>query len=311
MTATRSGPSCRGLALALAGFVSIAVDAQAPPPARGYQSSAVDTAHGDREFVLLWPQGAPGTVGDEAQDKPKLTLYRAPAASASGTAVVICPGGGYRTLASDHEGKQVAEWLNSLGVSAFVLQYRVGPRYRHPAPLQDAQRALRLVRSRAKEYALDARRLGIMGFSAGGHLASTTGTQPDDVVDGVSARPDFMILAYPVISMTAQFTHRGSLAMLLGETPDPKLAEQLSSEKQVSARTPPTFLFHTADDPGVPVANSVAFFSALRTEGVPAELHAFEKGRHGVGLAQTDPALSAWPKLCEAWLRARGLLSPK
>jgi acetyl esterase/lipase len=284
------------------------VAAQSP---RGYRSDAVDTAHGEREFVLLWPEGAPGAVGTEPQDKPKLTLYRAPAASANGTGIVVCPGGGYRTLASDHEGKQVAEWLNSLGVSAFVLQYRVGPRYRHPAPLQDAQRALRLVRSRAAEYRIDPRRLGILGFSAGGHLASTTGTQPDDPVDGVSARPDFMILAYPVISMTAPFLHRGSLAFLLGETPDPKLAEQLSSEKQVSARTPPTFLFHTADDPGVSVANSLAFFAAMRAEGVPAELHAFEKGRHGVGLAQGDAALSAWPKLLETWLRARGLLSPR
>src|SRR5262245_40436974 len=219
-------------------MLAAAAEAQAPtPPARGYRSDAVDTAHGDREFVLLWPDGAPGAAGNEPQDKPKLTVYRAPAATANGTGVVVCPGGGYRTLASDHEGKQVAEWLNSLGVSAFVLQYRVGPRYRHPAPLQDAQRALRLVRSRAAEYAIDPRRLGILGFSAGGHLASTTGTQPDDVVDGVSSRPDFMVLAYPVISMTAPFTHRGSLTFLLGETADPKLAEQLSSEKQVSSKT--------------------------------------------------------------------------
>jgi acetyl esterase/lipase len=280
-----------------------------PPPARGYKSDPVDTAHGDREFVLLWPKGAPGARGDEPQDKPKLTLYRAPAASANGTAIVVCPGGGYRTLASDHEGKQVAEWLNSLGVSAFVLQYRLGPRYRHPAALQDAQRALRLVRAGAKEFGVDSRRLGIMGFSAGGHLASTTGTQPDEVVDGVSPRPDFMILGYPVISLSAPFTHRGSLSFLLGETPDPGLAEQLSSEKQVSARTPPTFLFHTADDPAVPVANSLAFFAALRAEGVPGELHVFEKGRHGVGLAQDDALLKAWPTLLEAWLRSRGLLS--
>jgi acetyl esterase/lipase len=214
-------------------------------------------------------------------------------------------------LAMDHEGHQIARWLNGHGVTAVILKYRLGPRYNHPTPLTDAQRALRSTRFHAKEWGIDPKRVGIMGFSAGGHLASTTGTQPDDVVEGVSARPDFMILAYPVISLTAPFTHRGSLAMLLGETPDPKLAEQLSSEKQVSARTPPTFLFHTADDPGVPVANSVAFFTAMRAEGVPAELHAFEKGRHGVGLAQTDPALSAWPKLCEGWLRARGLLSAR
>lgn len=298
------------LLLAAAGSVSIA-DAQSPAPARAYRSDPVDSAHGDRELVLLWPEGAPGAVGNEPQDRPKLTIYRAPAASATGAAAVICPGGGYRTLASDHEGKQVAEWLNSLGVSAFVLQYRVGPRYRHPAPLQDARRALRLLRSRAAEYGIDERRLGIVGFSAGGHLASTAGTQPDDPAESVSARPDFMLLAYPVISLQASFTHRGSLTFLLGETPDPKLQEELSSERRVSSRTPPTFLFHTADDPTVPVANSLAFFAALRAESVPAELHVFEKGRHGVGLAQSDPALAAWPKLCEAWLRTRGLLARK
>ena len=314
-TATRSGPSWRvlakvGLALGVLGATSI-VDAQtqAAPPARSYRSDAVDTAHGERESVLLWPEGAPDALGSEPQDKPKLTIYRAPAEAANGTGVVICPGGGYRTLASDHEGKQVAEWLNSLGVSAFVLQYRVGPRYKHPAPLQDAQRALRLVRSRAADFRVDPRRLGIIGFSAGGHLASSAGTQPDDVRDGVSSRPDFMVLAYPVISMQAAFTHRGSLQHLLGEAADPRLIEQLSSEKRVSSRTPPTFLFHTADDATVEVANSLAFFAALRAESVPGELHVFEKGRHGVGLAQSDPVLSAWPRLCEAWLRARGFLA--
>lgn len=300
------------LCLLLAAAVSFStVDAQSPPPPRAYRSDPVDTAHGDREFLLLWPDGAPGAVGVEPQDKPKLTIYRAPAASANGAAAVVCPGGGYRTLASDHEGKQVAEWLNSLGASAFVLQYRVGPRYRHPAPLQDARRALRLVRSRAAEYGIDERRLGIVGFSAGGHLASTTGTQPDAPAESVSARPDFMVLAYPVISLQASFTHRGSLTFLLGETPDPKLQEELSSEKRVSSRTPPTFLFHTADDASVPVENSIALFAALRAESVPAELHVFEKGRHGVGLAQGDPALSAWPRLCEAWLRTRGFLAGK
>lgn len=306
------------LCLLLAAAVSFSTaDAQSPPP-RAYRSDPVDTAHGERELLLLWPDGASGAVGVEPQDRPKLTVYRAAAAGANGAAAIVCPGGGYRTLASDHEGKQVAEWLNTLGVSAFVLQFRVGPRYRHPAPLQDVQRALRLVRSRAADYGIDSRRVGVLGFSAGGHLAATAGThfddgKPDaaDAVERKGSRPDFMVLAYPVISLTAPFTHRGSLLFLLGEAPDPKLREELSNEKRVTARTPPTFLFHTADDISVPVENSLAFFAALRAESVPAELHVFEKGRHGVGLAQGEPALSAWPWLCEAWLRTHGFLAPK
>jgi acetyl esterase/lipase len=289
--------------------------AQTPDPTpRTYTSNAVDTAHGDRAFVLLWPDGAPGAVGTEPEDKPKLTLYPVPA-RASGTAVVVCPGGGYRTLASDHEGRQVAEWLNTLGVSAFVLQYRVGPRYRYPAPLDDAQRALRLVRSRAREWGVDPGRVGILGFSAGGHLASTTGTHIDDghplsldPVEHVSSHPDFMILAYPVISFTAPFTHSGSRQSLLGDTPDPKLVQDLSSELHVTSRTPPTFLFHTADDAAVPVENSLSFCQALHAAQVPVELHVFPKGSHGVGLAPHDPVLSEWPKLCAGWLKAMGLL---
>ena len=283
---------------------------------RAYQSSPVDTAHGDRAFVLLWPEGAPGAVGTEPEDKPKLTLYRAPADRANGTAVVVCPGGSYRTLASDHEGRQVAEWLNTLGVSAFVLQYRVGPRYRHPAPLLDAQRALRLVRARAREWGVDPARVGILGFSAGGHLVSTAGThfddgnaQSPDPVDRMGSRPDFMVLAYPVISFTAPFTHVGSRQSLLGDAPDPRLVEELSSERHVTARTPPAFLFHTSDDPGVPVENSIVFYQALHAARVPAELHVFPKGPHGVGLAPQDPVLSQWPPLCAAWLQAMGFLA--
>ncbi len=293
-----------------------AIGAEAPSPSpRAYVSSPVDTAQGEREFVLLWPEGAPGAAGIERADKPRLTIYRAPAATASGAAVVVCPGGSYRTLASDHEGKQVAEWLNTLGVSAFVLQYRVGPRYRHPAPLQDAQRALRLVRARAAEFAIDPARLGILGFSAGGHLAATTGTRFDDgrpeaadPIERVGSRPDFMVLGYPVISLAAPFAHGGSRQSLLGDAPLPALVQELSIETQVTARTPPTFLFHTADDATVPVENSLAFFEALKKAGVPAELHVFPHGRHGVGLAPQDPVLSQWPGLCAAWLRGLGLL---
>jgi len=283
-------------------------------PERAYTSSPVDTAHGDREFLLLWPEGAPGALGTAPEDKPKITIYRAD--RSNGAAAIVCPGGSYRRLAADHEGRQVAEWLNGFGVSAFVLQYRVGPRYRHPAPLLDAQRALRLVRSRASELGIDPRRVGIVGFSAGGHLASTAGThfdegRPDapDPVDRQGSRPAFMVLAYPVISFAAPFAHKDSRTNLLGESPDPALLEELSSERQVTARTPPTFLFHTSEDTGVPAENSLAFYSALREHGVPAELHVLTKGRHGVGLAQNDPALAAWPSLCRSWLAALGLLA--
>jgi acetyl esterase/lipase len=265
---------------------------------------------------LLWPGGAPGALGVEDRDKPSLTIRLAEPAKANGTAVVICPGGGYGNLAMDHEGAQIAAWLNNLGISAFILKYRLGPVYHHPAPLQDAQRALRTVRSRAKEFSVDPNRIGIWGFSAGGHLASTTGThfdegQPNasDPIERVSSRPDFMILAYPVISLTTDYVHKGSRKNLLGDPYDPALAEQLSNEKQVTARTPPTFLFHTDDDAGVPVENSVLFFLALKKAKVPAEMHIYQKGKHGVGLAQSDPVLSTWPDRLKDWLQIRGLLA--
>jgi acetyl esterase/lipase len=260
---------------------------------------------------LLWPEGAPGAVGSEDVDKPSLTSYLPDPAAAAGTAIVVCPGGGYRNLAMDHEGKQVAEWLNSLGVAAFVLKYRLGPRYHHPAMMQDVQRAIQMVRKRAPELKVAPDRVGVMGFSAGGHLASTAATHFAKDGDGVSSRPDFAILCYPVITMKESFVHKGSRENLLGKNPDPKLMNELSNETQVTAETPPTFLFHTSDDPGVPVENSVYFYLALRKAGVPAEMHLFEHGRHGVGLAQSDPALKIWPSLLENWLRARNLIRRK
>jgi acetyl esterase/lipase len=218
----------------------------------------------------------------------------------------------------DHEGRQIAEWLNSLGVGAFVLKYRLGPRYRYPAPLQDAQRALRLVRQRAGELGVAPERIGIWGFSAGGHLASTAGTHFDggdpgaaDPIDRMSCRPDFLILAYPVISFTTVYAHAGSRRNLLGDNPEPSLVESLSNEKQVTAQTPPTFLFHTNEDKGVPPENSVLFYLALRKAGVPAELHIYLRGKHGVGLAQSDPVLSSWPRRLADWLRTQGLLAVK
>ena len=268
------------------------------------------------EPVLLWPEGAPGAVGDEPADKPDLRIYRPEATKANGAAVVICPGGGYGVLAYDHEGHQVAKYLNSIGVTAAVVKYRLAPRYRHPAPLQDAQRSIRHLRAGAAGYGLDPNRIGILGFSAGGHLASTAAThfdagRPDhaDPIERHSCRPDFAVLCYPVISLTEPFGHSGSKRNLLGDPADPKLAESLSNEKQVTAETPPTFLFHTGDDTGVPVENSLAFYAALRKAKVPAELHVYQVGPHGVGLANADPAVFGWKDRLADWLRANNFLA--
>ena len=265
---------------------------------------------------LLWPDGAPGALGDADADKPSLTPYLVPEGRGTGSAIVVCPGGGYQHLALDHEGAQVAQWLNSIGVAAFVLQYRLGPRYHHPIELGDAQRAIRTVRAKAAAYRVLPDRVGIMGFSAGGHLASTAATHFDpgnpgatDAIDRVSSRPDFAVLVYPVITFTTPYLHQGSRDNLLGPNPDPKLVENLSNELQVTAATPPTFLFHTTTDPVVPVENSVLFYLALRKAGVPAEMHIYAQGPHGVGLATTDEALSTWPARLADWLRVRGLLN--
>ena len=233
--------------------------------------------------------------------------------------MVVCPGGGYAHLAFSYEGIDIGQWLNEHGIAAFVLKYRHrGTGYGHPAPLDDAQRAIRTVRARAKEFGVDPQRIGILGFSAGGHLASTAGTHFDagdssssDPVQRVSCRPDFMILCYPVISFTAPYSHGGSRKNLLGENPDPKQVEKFSNELQVTPQTPPAFLWHTDADKGVPSENSVAFYLALRKAGVPAELHVYEQGRHGLGLAQTTPGADSWPESCIKWMRGRGLLEKK
>lgn len=250
---------------------------------------------------LLWPGGAPGARGQEDADKPSITWYAAP--QPNGAAVLVCPGGGYRTLAMDHEGKQIAQWYNSLGVTAVVLKYRLGPRYHHPAMLDDARQAIRTIRARAAEFKLDPAKVGVMGFSAGGHLAATLSThfQPGE-------RPDFAVLCYPVISFTTRYTHSGSMKNLLGDPPDPALAWDLSNELRVTAETPPTFLFHTNADTGVPPENSILYYMALRTAGVPAEMHIYQDGRHGVGLAQSDPVLATWPARLKDWLGVRGVI---
>ena len=249
---------------------------------------------------------------------PTLTVYLPAAEKAAGTGIVICPGGGYGVLAFDHEGIQIAKWLNSIGIAGFILKYR-HKYYKHPVPLLDAQRAIRTVRHRAREWNVDPQRIGIMGFSAGGHLASTAGTHFDsgkseaqDPIDHESCRPDFMILVYPVITMSDPYTHRGSRRNLLGPNPNPKLIDLLSNEKQVTARTPPTFLALSNEDRVVPAENSVNFYLALRKAQVPAEIHIYEKGKHGFGILKNrGPAARDWPKRCEEWLRGRGLLKAK
>lgn len=265
--------------------------------------------------IPLWPQGAPMAQGSEPIDVPSITPYLPATPAPTGTGVIICPGGSYARLAMDHEGRQVADYFNHLGITAFVLVYRLGPKYHHPVELTDAQRAIRLVRTFAPQLELRADRIGLMGFSAGGHLASTAGTHSDpgraeapDPIDRASSRPDFLVLGYPVITMTEAFVHAASRRNLLGETPDPALLDLLSNDKQVTAQTPPTFLFHTDEDKGVPVENSVAFYLALRRAGVPAELHVYQRGGHGVGLAKKDPVVSSWPDRLTGWLQVRGLL---
>ena len=267
------------------------------------------------QTVLLWPAGAPGALGQDDRDKPAITVYMPPITTGPMTAVIIAPGGSYARLSMNNEGRLPASYLNSLGIAAFVLRYRLGPAYHHPIELGDAQRAIRTVRSRATEWHIAPDRIGIMGFSAGGHLASSASTHVAagdadavDPVDRVSSRPDFAVLGYPVISLVEPFTHQGSKTNLLGENPDPALARSLSSETQVTFTTPPTFIYHTNADTVVPVENAVAYFLALRKAGVVGEMHVFRNGAHGSGLAQQDSALAEWPRLLANWLRVSGFL---
>lgn len=274
-------------------------------------------------ILLLWSGTAPLAVGDSKWDKPNLTVHMA--AKPNGAAVVICPGGGYGNLANDHEGKQVAEYFNGLGVHAFVLQYRIAKDDRKgplgKAPLLDAQRAIRMVRSMAAEKKFDPQRVGLMGFSAGGHLASTAGTHFDDgdqaasdPIDRVSCRPDFLILAYPVISMEQGVTHGGSRRNLFGDKPTEEQIAEFSNDRKVTDKTPPTFLFHTNEDTAVVPENSVRFYLACKKAKVPVELHIYEKGRHGVGLGR-DPkwtggetSTGTWPDRLSDWLKSRKIV---
>jgi acetyl esterase/lipase len=262
----------------------------------------------------LWPNGAPGAVGQDAKDKPTLIIYLPE--KPNGAGIVICPGGGYGGLAMDHEGHQIGRWLNEHGIAGFICDYRHrGKGYGHPAPLEDAQRAIRTVRFRARELGVEPTKIGILGFSAGGHLASTALTHFDvgdekanDQIMRVGSRPDFGVLCYPVIAFDQPFTHRGSQRNLLGAEAAPELIAKFSNERQVTDQTPPCFLWHTWEDKGVPPENSVVFYQALLAHKIPAELHVYEKGRHGLGLAKETPGTSAWPAACTAWLKNRGIV---
>ncbi len=271
------------------------------------------------EPVPLWPKGAPGALGTADQDIPTLTAFLPSPDAATGAAMVICPGGGYGGLAP-HEGQGYAEWLAQNGVAGLVLKYRLGSKgYRHPAMLNDAARAVRLARAKAAEWKIDPKRVGIMGSSAGGHLASTLLTHFDagkaddpDPVERESSRPDLGILCYAVITMGPN-THAGSRQNLLGNEPSPELIESLSNEKQVTPQTPPCFIWHTWQDNAVKVENSLAFAEALRKNGVPFDLHIYEKGPHGIGLSQGKNGVPAgdvhpWAKDCLYWLKIRGFV---
>jgi acetyl esterase/lipase len=264
--------------------------------------------------VLLWPQGAPGALGDTAEDKPTLTAFLPAPDKATGAAIVICPGGGYGGLAP-HEGAGYAEWLADHGIAGLVLKYRLGSKgYRHPAMLNDAARAVRLTRAKAAEWKIDPTRVGIMGSSAGGHLASTLLTHFDagrpeaaDPVERFSSRPDLGILCYAVITM-GPHTHGGSKSNLLGTNPPPGLVDLLSNEKQVTQDTPPCFIWHTGEDAGVKAENSLDFAAALRKAGVPFDLHIYQKGGHGMGLGlgHVTGERHPWAADCLFWLQDQG-----
>jgi len=277
----------------------------------------------DPAVVPLWPEGVPDAKADGGAEQgtedhssnvhvPTLTYFPAPADRAAGTAVIVCPGGGYEYVSFVKEGTEIAAWLNARGVSAFVLKYRLRE-YGQPAPLRDVLRAVRLVRSRAGEFGLDPHKIGLIGFSAGGHLAASAATLFDHsagrtgaALDAVSARPDAVALLYPVILMEGPHIHAGSRRALLGEHPSPETVQLWSPDRQVTAATPPVFIVHTEEDGTVPVENALEMYAALRRAQVPAEMHLYAKGHHGIGLRLTLPPTASWPDRYADWLKSLG-----
>jgi len=268
--------------------------------------------------IRLWETRAPQANGDAPEDAPTLTLI--PSDQPNGTAVIVAPGGGYTVLATGREGRQVADWFAARGVTAFVLKYRLGPKYTLPVPLLDSQRAIRYLRAHAKDFQISPNRIGMIGFSAGGHLTAITGTlfhapdlTADDPIDRMSDRPDFMVLGYPAVSNYFIPNAAGEILYCKSLKRDPCKPGDLENylpALHVTSKTPPTFLFHTSEDDVVPAADCLEVYTALRKENIPSELHIFGYGPHGTGLGGGDPALDAWPALLEAWLRKQGLLTP-
>lgn len=271
--------------------------------------------------IRLWDGPAPGAVGDTPADIPHLEFFGASpdAKLADGlrTAVIVCPGGGYTHLAYDKEGTRIAEWLNGEGISAFVLTYRLAPRYHYPAPIQDGQRAVRWVRAHAAEYGISPNRIGVWGFSAGGHIVGMLGTRFDagksdaaNPVDRVSDRPDFVISSYGGLTLDPDVARKSAMEPLIGPNAPPSLKDELSPDRHVSKDDPPFFLYATQADQRVPPLSTVVFFEALTRAGVPAEMHVFERGPHGTALGQGYPALLVWPMLLHNWLQVHGWLRP-
>lgn len=261
-------------------------------------------------MIDLWNENIIGFNENIGQNKPNLTPYIIEKNELL-SAVIVCPGGGY-THKAEHEGEPIARWLNTIGINAFVLDYRVAP-YMHPYPMLDVQRAIRYVRYNCKEFNINPNKIGILGFSAGGHLAGMSsvhfdsGKQDGDEIDKVSSRPDMAILCYPVIT-TGEYSHLGSFKALLGENPSQELLEYACIEKQIKENTPPVFLWHTAEDSTVPMKNSLLFAEALREKEIDFELHVFPKGRHGLGLAYEIPHVARWTRLCEEWLKEKNFI---
>ncbi len=305
--------------IAILGLAALWASLPAPTGARQPQSTVPDPGLGIAT-VRLWDGAAPGALGSADSDIPTLTTFLPRRGKGNGTAVIVAPGGAYLGLASDLEGREVADWFAARGVAAFVLKYRLGPRYLYPVPLVDAQRAIRLVRSDAARYLVSQSRIGMAGFSAGGHLAAMAGTLFDggkpgaaDPVERMGSRPDFLVLGYPWIDAMRPgrpgFIPSYQTLMKLPQERHQEFEARYDPTALVTAQTPPSFIFHTSDDGVVPVEASVGFYSALHAAGVPAELHVFRHGNHGSGLGSGDPALDAWPALLEQWLREQGLFT--
>jgi acetyl esterase/lipase len=288
-------------------------------------------SNAQQKTMNLWPEGIPGLVLTdsyieksttseglitrfEKTTNPVIYIYLPPKEKATGTAVLICPGGGYTALAFAHEGNAIASWLNDNGIAGIILKYRLPSdlimKDKSIGPLQDAQEAMRIIRRNAASWNIDPKKVGVIGFSAGGHLASTLSTHYADnvyeVPDTVSARPDFSLLIYPVITMDASFTHAGSRKNLLGDNPSDAAIKSFSNELQVNEKTPPAFMVHAANDQSVPVKNSIVYFEQLVKFKIPSELHIFQKGGHGFGLGGSKDTQSAWPGLCISWLKDSG-----